>query len=97
MVVVQLVVFHVGIFGWAKTCMHFCECESEVLNNCRWFFARWFSSRLTMMLKEIDDFRSDTLETMRLKMESLEAERERWFAEVPQFLQALNSTVHCLF
>ena len=44
--------------------------------------------------QEIDDFRSDTLETMRVKMESLEAERESWLAEVPQHLQALNSTVH---
>ena len=31
---------------------------------------------------------------MRLTMEALESERERWLAEVPQPLQELSSTVH---
>ena len=42
--------------------------------------------------EEIDDSRSD--ETMRVKMESLEAESEKWLAEVPQPLQAWSSTEH---
>ena len=30
-------------FGWAKTCTHPCECESEAVKNSRWTFARWFN------------------------------------------------------